>query len=344
MNSHSDPERLLNRLRLPLGEGWGEGREATPRAAQPLSCSARPGLHARAVPGARRMRLESPPSPPALCPKGRGAQCGFTLVELVVVISLFGILAAVGAAIMARPIVAFANAASSAQLSDAGSRALQRMADELRQALPNSVRVTSSGNTFYIEFMPLTGVGRYRAQVAATGTAGDPLDFADAADAAFDVLGPMPTLGASSQMVIHNLGTAEGDAYSGNNRRAGLVYNAGSGVLQFTANGAFPSESPSSRFGLVDPPVSFVCIGGASGAGSLRRLSGYGIQASQPVSLAAAPLAGATSAVLSSGITSCAAQYDAALQNLGLVTLRLVMARGDGVATLVQQIAVETTP
>ena len=259
-------------------------------------------------------------------------------------IGLFGILSAVGAAMMARPIVAFANAASSAQLSDAGSRALQRMADELRQALPNSVRVSASGSDFYIEFLPLTGVGRYRAQVAATGPAGDPLDFADAADTSFDVLGPMPSVGASSQMVIHNLGATEGDAYSGNNRRGGLLYNAGSGVLQFSASGAFPSESPSARFGLVDPPVSFVCIGGAAGSGTLRRASGYAIQAGQPVSLAAAPLLGATQAVLSTGITSCAAQYDAALQNLGVVTLRLVMARGDGVATLVQQIAVETTP
>lgn len=280
----------------------------------------------------------------SLSRKGRGRQRGFTLVELVVVIGLFGILAAVGAALMARPIVAFGQAATNAQLSDAGSRALQRLADEMRQALPNSVRVTTSGSDFYIEFLPQTGVGRYRAQVAATGTAGDPLDFADAADNSFDVLGPMPTVGASSQMVIHNLGTIEGDAYGGNNRRGGLVYNAGSGVLQFTANGAFPSESPSARFALVDPPVSFVCIGGAAGSGSLRRVSGYVIQASQPVSLAAAPLASATSALLATGITSCAAQYDAALQNLGMVTLSLVMARGDGVATMVQQIAVETTP
>ena len=274
----------------------------------------------------------------------RSGQRGFTLVELVVVIGLFGILAAVGASLMSRPIVAFANAASSAQLSDAGSQALQRLADELRQALPNSVRISASGSDFYVEFLPLTGVGRYRAQVAATGTAGDTLDFADPADPSFDVLGPMPTIGAQSQMVINNLGTPEGDAYSGNNRRGGLAYNAGTGVLQFTVNGAFPSESPSARFGLVDPPVSFACTGGAGGTGTLRRVSGYAIQASQPVSLVATPLSSATTAVLASGITSCAAQYDAALQNLGLVTLRLVMARGDGVATLVQQIAVETTP
>jgi hypothetical protein len=151
-------------------------------------------------------------------------------------------------------------------------------------------------------------------------------------------------LSASSQMVIHNLGTTEGDAYSGNNRRGGLAYNAGTGVLQFAANGAFPAESPSARFSLVDSPVSFVCTGGSAGSGQLRRVSAYGISVSQPAALGAAPLSGGKVSVLSGGISSCAAQFDAALQNLGVVTLRLVMARGEGVATLVQQIAVDTTP
>jgi prepilin-type N-terminal cleavage/methylation domain-containing protein len=131
---------------------------------------------------------------------------GFTLIELIVVISLLGILASVGATLMMRPINAFSNAASAARLSDDASRALQRMGDELRHALPNSIRVTSSGADFYVEFIPLTGVGRYRAQAASSGLPGDVLDFTDAADNSFDVLGPMPSLTAASQLVIHNLG------------------------------------------------------------------------------------------------------------------------------------------
>jgi MSHA biogenesis protein MshO len=269
---------------------------------------------------------------------------GFTLIELIVVISLLGILASVGATLMMRPITAFSNAASAAQLSDDASRALQRMGDELRHALPNSIRVTTNANDFFVEFIPLTGVGRYRAQVAASGAPGDVLDFADATDASFDVLGPMPALSAASQLVIHNLGTLDGDAYGGNNRRSGMVFNAATSVLAFTANGAFPSESPSARFAVVEPPISFACIGGASGSGSLHRLSGYGYAATQPVSLTAAPLNAASSHLLAAGVTSCAAQMDAALQNLGLLTLRLVLARGEGAATLVQQLAVETTP
>ncbi len=269
---------------------------------------------------------------------------GFTLIELIVVISLLGILASVGATLMMRPINAFSNAASAARLSDDASRALQRMGDELRHALPNSIRVTSSGADFYVEFIPLTGVGRYRAQAARSGPLGDALDFADAADNSFDVLGPMPSLTAASQLVIHNLGTLDGDAYSGNNRRSGMVFNAANSVLAFTPNGAFPSDSPSARFAVVEPPISFACIGGTAGSGSLHRLSGYGYAAMQPVSLTAAPLNAANSHLLAAGVTSCAAQMDAALQNLGLLTLRLVLARGEGEATLVQQVAVETTP
>ena len=272
------------------------------------------------------------------------SQHGFTLIELIVVISLLGILASVGATLMMRPMLAFGNAASAARLSDDASLALQRMGDELRYALPNSIRVTSSGTDFYVEYIPLTGVGRYRAQVATSGPAGDVLDFANASDSSFDVLGPMPALSGSSQLVINNLGTSEGDAYSGGNRRGGLVYNAGTAVLQFTASAAFPSESPSARFALVDPPVSFACTGGAAGSGRVVRLSGYGYQAAQPVVLSAAPLSAASASLLATGVTSCAAQMDLALQNLGLLTLRLVLARGEAAATLVQQLAVETTP
>jgi hypothetical protein len=44
------------------GEGWGEGAAH----ANTLTCSARSGKHAAAARRARRMRLETPVSPPTL--------------------------------------------------------------------------------------------------------------------------------------------------------------------------------------------------------------------------------------------------------------------------------------
>jgi len=269
---------------------------------------------------------------------------GFTLVELVVVIGLLGILAALGAQLIARPMAALGQGSDQALLMDEGHRALQRMGDELRRALPNSVRLTPVGAGWSLEFLPTSGVLRYRARAAASGDAGDVLDFADPLDNRFDVLGPLPTLGPSTQLVVHNLGEDGSEAFGGQNRRGGLVLDSANRRLSFAASGAFPAESPSARAALVEPAVSFVCVPAAGGEGRLWRVSGYGITASQPTDLTQPPLLNAPRALLASGVLQCAAQYDAALQNLGVVSLRLRLQRGDTQAELLQQLAVDNTP
>jgi MSHA biogenesis protein MshO len=273
---------------------------------------------------------------------------GVTLVELVVAITVMGVLAALGARMLSGPAKTFVQGGDRMILIDTAERALRRMSDEVRASLPNSLRVTQSGAVAWIEFLPASEFGRGRMKAAASGAPGDFLDFENTADDRFDVFGPLPTLYSDSQLVINNLGTTEGDAWTGNNRRAGLSVDSVAGKLIFAPSGAFPSEPPTGRFALIRGPVSFRCEGGidsqGAGTGTLRRYDGYAIQSSQPVNEAAAPLTGATMHVLATQVSACTVSYDSAMANLGLVTLRIALARGDASAALAVQVAVDNTP
>lgn len=277
----------------------------------------------------------------------RATQAGVTLIELVVTITVMGVLASIGATMMAGPARSFVQGGDRALMADAADRAVRRMSEEIRGSLPNSLRVTQSGSVAWVEFLPVSDSGRLRLKVTTAG-AGDPLDFANAADNGFDVFGALPTLYADSQLVINNLGTTEGDAWSGNNRRAGLSLDVVGNRLRFTPAGAFPSEPPTGRFSLIRSPVSFRCEGAtdASGTptGTLRRYGGYAIATTQPLNPAAAPLSAATVTTLATGVKACSVAYDSAQANLGLMTIRLELGSGDVRAALAWQLMVDNTP
>lgn len=208
---------------------------------------------------------------------------GVTLVELIAVIAITGILAAVVAVFIRRPVEGYADSARRASLTDEADTALRRITRDLRLALPNSVRVDGTGQ--FIEYIETTGGGRYRAEVSSTGT-GNILDFS-APDTLFDVLGPVPTLATGNQIVVYNLyntGTTS-NAYSGDNRAA-LTSLAAPPIAM--ASTLFPQPSPSKRFHVVSGPVTYGCSGG-----QLIRYSGYAYNTAQ-----VAPPAGATTTAL----------------------------------------------
>ena len=203
---------------------------------------------------------------------------GVTLIELVTVLTVVSVIATVGARLMAGPIVTAIGAGNAIALADAVSQATRRLDEDLRGALPNSVRIVAGpAGRMVLEFVPLQAAGRYRMRAAAVGTPGDPLDHDDPADDRFDLLGPMPAVPAGAQLVIHNLGSADADVYTGNNRRSGVV-RAG-GQIVFSPAGAFPVASPAGRFALVTSAVSWVCSPAADGSGTLTRIDGYAIGA-----------------------------------------------------------------
>lgn len=262
---------------------------------------------------------------------------GFTLVEMVVVITILGILAAGAALFIRNPTQAFIDSENRAILTDRADTALRRMARDIRNALPNSVRTNTNGLDSFIEFVPVKSAGRYRA-AAGIAVGDNPLDFSLSADT-FDVLGPSVTVAAGDKLVIYNLGIPGSDVYEGTNIRALQT----TGILsQLSFNGGtFPLESPSSRFFVVSTPVSYVCDMTNQ---VLWMYSGYPIQATQPTSVST--LNGlATARKLASGLTSCQVNYvPGVLQRSGVITIYLGFTQDVAKVTLMHQVNVVNSP
>jgi MSHA biogenesis protein MshO len=271
---------------------------------------------------------------------------GVTLIELAIVIAITGILAAMIAFFVA-PVRSYIDSSRRAALADVADTALRRIGRDVRLALPNSTRVTTSGGVSYLEFLLVRTGGRYRldADPAAVGTcndgasavpANDVLSFA-VADTCFKTIGSIPNIAqvaASDFLVVYNLppGTPSADAYqfagTGGNKSQVVSATAGAGQdrINFASN-AFTYESPGNRFFIVEGAVSYVCD---PTAGTLTRRWGYAISAAQPTSFT-----GGSSALVATGVTACSMTYDASVtaQGAGLVTMALRLSTQDSRGT-----------
>lgn len=294
------------------------------------------------------------------------SQRGFTMIEMIMVIVITGIIGGIVAVFLRSPMQGYVDSARRAGMTDIADTALRRITRDLRLALPNSVRVTgtcSASTTCYLEFLPTTGGGRYRA-----GPPGDQLDFT-APDTSFEVLGTMPTLTAGDSIVVYNLGIPRPascpaplptncgtDAYEGDNRAAYSSVSAGN-IINFTSH-QFPFDSPSHRFQVINAPVTYVCApatSGNDGSGTLTRYWGYAPQAVQPNAVNGSgqlldnlglALAGQLRALLANKVSECSFTYDANVvaQRSGLITMRLGIKEGGESVNLYEAAHVSNEP
>ena len=280
---------------------------------------------------------------------------GFTLIEAIVAITITGILAGIVTVFISRPIQGYLDSVRRAELTDQADLALRRLTRDVRLALPNSLRVTTTaGGVTYVEFIMTSAGGRYRFD-ADGSTGGDFLSYTDVTDTTFDVLGPVPAnpaIAPGDLIVIYNLGpgNAPADAYTGGNRAT--VQGIAGNVITLAANPFAaqipPLPSPDARFQVVPGTVravTYACPVTGTPANNLTRQMNYGFNAAQ-----ATPPVGGTIAILAGGAT-CTIQYAAnASGRNGLLLVNLALTQVDPASgigesvNLSQQIRIDNAP
>jgi MSHA biogenesis protein MshO len=248
---------------------------------------------------------------------------GFTLVEMVVAITLIGILAVVTVPLLQLPMSAHLDTARRAALTAELDASVARLRDDLAWALPNSVRVRQVGARWYLEYLEVRASGRYRAASApgapvcpatcAAPGANDALEFA-CSESCFASLGPLDgaaPLPGSDYVVVNPLGPGvpNGDPYFGGaalppggikSRLLGVTAVAGGSRVTMTPH-SFALVPADRRFYVVATPVSYECNPATQ---RLTRYWGYAVAANQP-----AAFGGATSAPLATRVSACRFAY-----------------------------------
>ncbi|HEU0188727.1 MAG TPA: prepilin-type N-terminal cleavage/methylation domain-containing protein [Gallionella sp.] len=294
---------------------------------------------------------------------------GFTLVEMVMVIVITGIIGGMVAVFLKAPVQQYMDVARRADMTDIADTALRRIGRDLRLALPNSVRVTNSGGTVYLEYLETIAGGRYNTATTpadclnsgnctALTTTGNLVTGAAGTASTALANGGTITLNTSRVVVYNQYNNSANDCSNLNPSVYCAAASGGAPVITGVVNSAANSNedqisfaahtflpaggSPYKRFMVISQPVTYTCTPG----GVLTRYWGYAIQPAQPTALATLTSAN-PGAVLATNVgATCNFTYDASVvaQRSGLVSVNLAITSGGETVTLYSATHVSNMP
>lgn len=285
----------------------------------------------------------------------RDDQHAFTLVELLITIVLTTIVISFMTVVISGPVQSYTDTSRRAVLVDVAENSLRRIARDVRRALPNSIRITTSGSVVALELLSTVDGVRYRDRPP-PGNPSKRLRFT-AADDAFNSVGTFtgitrPFSSTTHYLSIYNVGVPGANAYE----LANVITPPGTQIdidsdttpdednVQLAPAFKFEFESPGKRVFLVDGPITYLCDGIA---GTLTRYSGYAITSNQSdrdsdVELVAA---GAASTLVANRVGACSMAYTpGTAERAGLVSLGLDIAESGETVSLLHQIHVDNVP
>ncbi|HEY7774571.1 MAG TPA: type II secretion system protein [Marinagarivorans sp.] len=216
------------------------------------------------------------------------SNAGFTLVELIAVIVVLAITAVVGAGFIVDVVDQYQKAQLRSTLVQRGTVTLEQLTRKLRMSVPNSLRVSGSGQC--IEYLPLIGGAFYTAELPD-------------ADNGRPAIAAVPTIeftieqGAPSHVLVSPMNTTEIYTVATPSARIGAGDFGPAPYAQavFSANHVFNRNSTSRRLLLAKDPERFCLVGT-----TLVRYQGYGLDTSaiNDASPAGVPV------IMATGVTS----------------------------------------
>lgn len=253
-------------------------------------------------------------------------QTGFTLIELIVALTISVVVVGFIATFIAVPVQSHMAQARRADLAASAEAVTHWMSQDVRGALPNSVRVAVVGGRPVVEMIDFDAVEIYRD----AGSEGDPLviDPLQPPDTAFDVLGT-PGDGAIN-VVINNLGIAGRDAYALANVIVPVNITASTLTLTDPTFRFAAHSLPHRRAFLVRPATAVIRYECDLAAGTLRRYEGRPMT---PPPIVALP-AGTPSRLIARDVTACAfTPRPGTAEHGGLLLIRVTISRVTNGAT-----------
>jgi MSHA biogenesis protein MshO len=278
---------------------------------------------------------------------------GFTLIELVITIAVGSVVVAFMAMFIVTPMTIYTSQTRRAMLVDAADSALRFIGRDLRAALPNSVRVSTSGSVTALELLATADGARYQD----SGPLSNPALALDltAPDGAFATTVPftqltLPWTSSAYFLSIYNVGVPGADAYQMDKvittANTTITISAGAtanqNLVTLSPQFQFAFGSPGQRLFLVSGPVSYLCD---TAAATMTRYSGYTIAGAQPASAAVLIAAGASAALVANNVAGCQFVLSAGTaQRNGLATLTLQIAQSGESVQLLHQVEVVNAP
>ncbi len=190
--------------------------------------------------------------------------CGFTLLEVVFVIVILGVVSSIGAGFLVSSVDAYRDAQSRSVLVQRARLTLEQIALQIRSAVPNSVRVSSTGNC--VEFLPVVVASNYQTSLP---------DVANNKSLISSINTGTFTLGLGQPQFVVVAPMSPNEVYStalpGVTVSVGALSSSPASSIPLASNHRFLRNSKSQRVYVADYPKR-ICLVGSE----LHRYSQYG--------------------------------------------------------------------